>query len=193
MSLHEELTRDPSDLHWRCGHEEARGAAVLRIARPGLLLVGADEMVPRPAFHRWMFDGAERLLKAHVEFGDLEDHVTDWLGHGIAMIARPMEPTEEMRGLVLMSMASLNTYAAIRSGSGEMGNVYAWTCNALSWAAKRVLGDRRCPHDPVSLNEELVELHASFARFAGDDLDEARSMERRAQVSGLIDAWKAAQ
>ena len=195
MTLDEALASDPTELRWQCAHESATGLDVLEIARSGLVLLPGEFVVPRIVFHEWMYRSAERLLRAHVGFGHLEDHESDWLSQGVALVATIGDPTEhdfeEIRVLTLMTIASCNTFGAIRFSAREMGKVYAWVSDALSWAAKRYTGDRYCPHEPVTLNHDLVELHGQLAEFRNDDVADARSRERDSQMTSLLAAWKA--
>ena len=181
-------------LAWACGDERARGLAALEIARPGLRLIDADgePLVPRPVFHQWIFAAGDRLLRAHVGFGHLEDHESKWLSGGLAMVATLAEADEPeaWRFLVLSHLASLRTFGAIRARRAEMGDVYSWTCDALAWAGKRVCGDRRCRIDPPSLLSLAAAIHGEVARHRGGDVEAAVAAERARQLGSLAAAWR---
>ena len=192
------LSGDAGKLEWACADERARGKAVLAIARPGLRLVSADgePMVPREVFHHWVFAAGERLLRAYIGFGHLEDHEGQWLAQGLAMVDGCAEPPTEpdasdWKFPILAHLASLNTFAAIRSGrAAEMGDAYGWIRDALVWAGKRHLGDRRCRVEPPALMTAAASIHGEVARYRGADAGAARGAERAAQVQSLLDLWR---
>ncbi|EYF04388.1 Hypothetical protein CAP_4527 [Chondromyces apiculatus DSM 436] len=196
------LSQDPEGLAWSCGDEQASGAGVLEIARPGLRLLSAvmvnvdgSPMVPRLVFHDWVFQCAERLLQAYVGYGQLQPHESDWLSHGLAFIkvsaAPPGEDAEGIRDSALMLLGSLNVASRLRAGNpAEMGDVYGWAVEALSWATKRYVRDRRCDAEPPSLCRKAIEIHAGVAEHRGGDPAAAREAERQAQVRTLVACWR---
>jgi hypothetical protein len=196
VTLDDALQHGWPELAWRCADQTAIGADVVQIARPGLQLTSAPDapMVPRAVFHDWVYGCAERLLRAYVGYGHLEDHESDWLAQAIAIVAttgEPREDADEIRGLAMMTLASVNTFAAIRQRPREMGSVYEWAGDALTWATKRQLGDRRCPHDPVTLARRARQMQGDLARLQGGSAEAATQSERVAQLEDLVSAWSA--
>lgn len=186
-------------LEWACAGERATGLEVLAIARPGLRLLidhgdGGEPMVPREVFHAWMFAAGERLLRAYVGFGHLEDHEAEWLTSGLAMVDGCSEPPDgdpdKWKFPVLSHLASLGVFGRIRHRAAEMGAVYDWTAEALEWASKRHRGDRRCRIEPPTLAARAVDIHRVVAGHRGTDPDEAADAERRAQLESLVGAWR---
>jgi hypothetical protein len=186
----------PLALEWACGGERAAGLEVLEIARPGLrLLFDGEPAVPRVVFHAWMFAAGERLLRAYIGFGHLEDHEADWLAGGLAMVegcAEPPDPGEPDRWKlpVLSHLASLGVFGRIRHRTVEMGVVYDWTAEALEWASKRHRLDRRCRIEPPHLCRAAVEIHRVVAEHRGADPEAAVAAEQRIQLESLVAAWR---
>ena len=191
----QELT-DWHNREWVFANQRVHGGDVLSVVRPGLELVTENGAiaVPRGVFHDWLYLCAERLLKAHIGWGHLEDHESEWLATAIAIVATakdpPGEDAEELRGTSMMLLASLNTFSAIRQKSREMGHMYSWVSDALIWATKRYLGDRTCPHDPASLAASALELHGQIATLRVSDATAALEAERVAQLDSLLECWR---
>lgn len=199
LPLPQALTLDPGALRWICGEETAAGQGALEIARPGVRLAGVEgePEVPRAVFHDWIFRCAERMLKAYIGYGRLEPHEADWLSHSLAMIKVAAEPpgedAESMRTSALTLLATLGIPARLRGGHpAEMGAVYEWAVEALSWATKRHVRDRRCAVEPPSLCRKAAEIHAAVAEHRGADPEAARRDEREAQLRSLLTCWREA-
>ena len=191
------LTADPGALDWGCADERARGDEVLSIARPGLQLLSAAgaPMVPRAIFYGWVFAAGERLLRAYIGFGHLEESEGTWLAQALAMVSGCAEPpsadASEWKFPILAHLASLNTFAAIRGQRArEMGEAFGWVRDALTWAGKRHLGDRRCRIEPPWLMASAASIHGAIARHRGGDEDAARAAERADQLRSLLDLWR---
>ena len=199
LSLSLALDQDPRGLRWSCGEEAATGLDALEIARPGLRRASADgePAVPRQVFHDWMFRCAERLLQAYIGYGQLQPNESDWLSDGLALIKVAAEPpgenAEAMRNSALTLLATLNIPARLRAGHpAEMGAVYQWSVDALSWATKRLVRDRRCAEEPPALCRKAADIHAEVAEHRGGDPEAARQAEREAQLRSLLACWREA-
>ena len=187
------LSQDPEGLAWSCGDEHASGEGVLEIARPGLRLVSA--VMVSVDGSPMLRAGAREVVAVDVGYGQLQPHESDWLSHGLAFIkisaAPPGEDAEGIRDSALMLLGSLSVASRLRAGNpAEMGDVYGWAVEALSWATKRYVRDRRCDAEPPSLCRKAVEIHAEVAEHRGGDPAAAREAERQAQVRTLVACWR---
>lgn len=194
MNLETHLNGPVDELTWKFLDERASGVAALRLANPGLQLdlAAAAPYVPHAVFHDWLFRCAERMLRAYAGYGHVEDHEGDWLFQGVALVKVSADPADASIGdIALMHIASLNTFAAIRaSRPAEMGDAYAWVAEALHWATKRHMRDRRCPYSAAGLAARAAEIHGAVAQLRGEDGAEAIAEERRAQLQSLVDSWR---
>ena len=173
----------------RCGAEEAPlGPEALPLLRPGAELAGRP--VPRALFHDWVGAVGVRLLQRYAAFAQVEEHELRWLVDALAAIRVTREPQpadraerEELRQGLRMIAATLGPLPLLHGRKPAMQAIVGWVQDAASWATKRHLLDRRCPHEPPSLLARAAAIHGDLEERAGGSRAAAEAAERDAQLA----------
>jgi hypothetical protein len=196
---------DPLAAAWSFDGEPVPALHLLDFFVPGLALhprgpTDAPALVPRAVFHEVVALAAERLARAWRRFPDGKEHELDLLARGIVAVRLAASPpgTDDARALADLypagargMLASMHPVFLFMQGPGAMTGAARFTQDALSWASKRHVRDRRCATTASGLLRQAQDAHAEVARFFGDEESAAREDEAAAQLASIASTWRA--
>jgi hypothetical protein len=165
----------------------------LEIARIGMRWGG--RAVPDGVFNAWLLEIGGRLLRATAGAGPTaQSQVLEIAARALVVLEATREPDPELEqtlqdlypGGVLGLAATLNTMLLLFDGAPARTEALRWCQRAMAWAARRVSGDRRCPHTPAGLAAAAAALQGELAALQGGDGEAAAQEERAAQRAALL-------